>query len=218
MWNNARMLKQIFFPHHLFFVSLYGKKSQEPSTQERSRTTCAEHWFSAAFAGETGPPTLRCHCGSPTALKYLGGIGHTVRRVKELLASHLFQQLEHLTEASALTKVIKDFYSIAQFPGATGCIDCMHIEINSQGGEDAEVFRNCKGYFSINVQASGRSCAMENSNSLFGQHYTCCCFERTINNVLPANALCNSFTLDKYCTPCSLHQFLKACLFSHSLV
>nr|XP_037290833.1 putative nuclease HARBI1 [Rhipicephalus microplus] len=35
----------------------------------------------------------------------------------------------------------------------TGCIDCTHVPIVSPGGENAEVFRNRKGYFSLNVQA-----------------------------------------------------------------
>ncbi|CAH1974756.1 unnamed protein product [Acanthoscelides obtectus] len=34
----------------------------------------------------------------------------------------------------------------------TGSIDCTHIKIQSPGGDDAEVFRNRKGYFSLNVQ------------------------------------------------------------------
>jgi hypothetical protein len=32
-------------------------------------------------------------------------------------------------------------------------IDCTHIKIPSPGRENAELFRNRKGYFSINVQA-----------------------------------------------------------------
>lgn len=44
------------------------------------------------------------------------------------------------------------FYAIAQFPDITGCIDCTHIRIKNPGGPFAEVFRNRKRYFSINVQ------------------------------------------------------------------
>jgi len=33
-----------------------------------------------------------------------------------------------------------------------GSIDCTHIQINSPGGADAELFRNRKSFFSINVQ------------------------------------------------------------------
>ena len=38
------------------------------------------------------------------------------------------------------------------FPGVTGIIDGTHIRIKSPGGPDAELFRNRKDYFSINVQ------------------------------------------------------------------
>ena len=38
-------------------------------------------------------------------------------------------------------------------PGIIGCIDCTHIPISSVGDDDAELFRNRKGYISINVQA-----------------------------------------------------------------
>ncbi|KAH9368281.1 hypothetical protein HPB48_008053 [Haemaphysalis longicornis] len=86
----------------------------------------------------------------------------TVRKVTELIPSHLFERLVHFPEAAALTKVMRDFYNIAQFPGVTGCIDCAHIEINSPGGDNAEVYRYRKGYFSINMQVSDRLCAVEN--------------------------------------------------------
>lgn len=39
--------------------------------------------------------------------------------------------------------------------GVVGCIDGTHIPIPSPGGENAEMFRNRKGTFSINVQAIG---------------------------------------------------------------
>ncbi|KAL1416089.1 hypothetical protein MTO96_028259 [Rhipicephalus appendiculatus] len=45
-----------------------------------------------------------------------------------------------------------EFYKIGKFPGVSGCIDCTHVPIRSPGGDDAEVYRNRKGYFSINVQ------------------------------------------------------------------
>lgn len=45
------------------------------------------------------------------------------------------------------------FYYTAQgIPGIIGLIDGTHIPINSPGGESSELFRNRKGYFSINVQ------------------------------------------------------------------
>ena len=46
-----------------------------------------------------------------------------------------------------------DFWRICAFPNVVGAIDCTHIKIPCPGGENAELFRNRKGYFSINVQA-----------------------------------------------------------------
>nr|CAI5862178.1 unnamed protein product [Callosobruchus analis] len=44
------------------------------------------------------------------------------------------------------------FYQIARFPRCIGVIDCTGVKIQSPGGEIAEIFRNRKCYFSINVQ------------------------------------------------------------------
>ena len=46
-----------------------------------------------------------------------------------------------------------DFWRICAFPSVVGAIDCTHIKIQCPGGENAELFRNRKGYFLINVQA-----------------------------------------------------------------
>ncbi|VEN36090.1 unnamed protein product, partial [Callosobruchus maculatus] len=50
-----------------------------------------------------------------------------------------------------------DFYHISRFPKVNGCIDGTHMRLQSPGGADAEVFRNRKGYFSINTQVVGNS-------------------------------------------------------------
>ncbi|XP_050066520.1 putative nuclease HARBI1 [Aphis gossypii] len=44
------------------------------------------------------------------------------------------------------------FYQISKFPGVTMAMDCTHIPISSPGGEQAEYFRNRKGWMSFNVQ------------------------------------------------------------------
>ncbi|XP_018570980.1 putative nuclease HARBI1 isoform X1 [Anoplophora glabripennis] len=44
------------------------------------------------------------------------------------------------------------FFNIAGFPSVAGCVDGTHIPIASPGGNNAEVYRNRKGYFSLNVQ------------------------------------------------------------------
>ena len=44
------------------------------------------------------------------------------------------------------------FFMRSRLPGVIGSIDCVHIPIQSPGGDDAEIYRNRKCYFSINVQ------------------------------------------------------------------
>ncbi|KAF9799187.1 hypothetical protein SFRURICE_006447 [Spodoptera frugiperda] len=48
-------------------------------------------------------------------------------------------------------------YEIAHFSGVIGCIDCTHIKIRSPRGLSSEVYKNRKGFFSINVQVVARS-------------------------------------------------------------
>lgn len=50
-------------------------------------------------------------------------------------------------------KNYKEFFDIGSFPTVIGTIDCTHIKIKGQGGNDGEIFRNRKQFFSINVQS-----------------------------------------------------------------
>lgn len=78
-----------------------------------------------------------------------------VARVSRLIASKLFTKLVNFpSTATEIDRVMADFYALKNFPGLTGCIDCTHVRIKGPGGPDGEVFRNRKGYFSINVQVS----------------------------------------------------------------
>lgn len=49
-------------------------------------------------------------------------------------------------------RIKSEFFNISSFPNVIGCIDCTHIKIQSPGGSRAELYRNRKGYFSLNVQ------------------------------------------------------------------
>ncbi|KYM93682.1 PREDICTED: putative nuclease HARBI1 [Cyphomyrmex costatus] len=55
------------------------------------------------------------------------------------------------TQAEIRREQLK-FFNIACFPKIIGCIDCTHIRVQSFGGPHGELFRNRKGYFSLNVQ------------------------------------------------------------------
>jgi len=48
--------------------------------------------------------------------------------------------------------MMQQFYSKCGIPGILGAIDCTHVAIQSPGNENAEIYRNRKGYFSVNVQ------------------------------------------------------------------
>lgn len=78
----------------------------------------------------------------------------TIKKVTLLIARNLFRVVVRFPGASKLSSVMWDFYEIAHFPGLTGCIDCTHVRIKIPGGDDAEVYRNRKGVFSVNVQVS----------------------------------------------------------------
>ncbi|KAM7290344.1 putative nuclease HARBI1 [Ixodes scapularis] len=78
-----------------------------------------------------------------------------VERVSRLIAGTLFRRLVKFpSTATDFDRVMLEFYALKKFPGVTGCIDCTHVRIKGPGGPDGEVYRNRKGYFSINVQVS----------------------------------------------------------------
>lgn len=83
-------------------------------------------------------------------------VSRVVKRISALIAETLFPALVKFPDASQMSGVMEEFYKIGKFPGVSGCIDCTHVPIRSPGGDDAEVYRNRKGYFSINVQVSAR--------------------------------------------------------------
>lgn len=51
-----------------------------------------------------------------------------------------------------LQTIQNDFFQQRGFPGVIGTIDCTHVPIANPGGDNAEFYRNRKGWFSINVQ------------------------------------------------------------------
>ncbi|XP_031358403.1 putative nuclease HARBI1 [Photinus pyralis] len=75
-----------------------------------------------------------------------------VRRVSEAIARLYRQYIQMATTPDDMMACQREFFNIASFPRVVGVIDCTHIKIDSPGGEDPEIFRNRKGYFSINVQ------------------------------------------------------------------
>ena len=70
-----------------------------------------------------------------------------------LLSLHLRPKYVRLPATTEERRsVMNTFYSVSGLPGVIGAIDCTHVPIQSPGGDDAEIYRNRKGYLSINVQ------------------------------------------------------------------
>lgn len=67
----------------------------------------------------------------------------------------LYNEFIYFPDYQEHRKIQEDFHAVAGLPGVVGVIDCTHVPIRSPGGEQAEIFRNRKGFFSINVQAIG---------------------------------------------------------------
>lgn len=76
-----------------------------------------------------------------------------IKRVSFQLASLGRTEIKMPQGHEEIIRVCADFYTIRNFPHVVGALDCTHIRITSPGGENAELYRNRKGYFSLNVQA-----------------------------------------------------------------
>ena len=80
-------------------------------------------------------------------------IAARVSRKTAALRSH-FIQFPDRKEVPALQR---KFHALGGIPAIVGAIDCTHIAVRSPGGDQAELFRNRKGYFSINVRVTGHA-------------------------------------------------------------
>lgn len=74
-----------------------------------------------------------------------------IKRVSRALAEKMrnFVRIERTVDEQLNT--IRNFYNIAGFPNVAGCIDGTLIKIASPGKPIAEIFRNRKGFLSLNV-------------------------------------------------------------------
>lgn len=76
-----------------------------------------------------------------------------LHRVTHAIASLRPEYIVIPTSQTEQNDIVSGFYRLAKFPRVIGAIDCTHIKIISPGGENAENYRNRKGWFSINTQA-----------------------------------------------------------------
>jgi hypothetical protein len=76
-------------------------------------------------------------------------VSRIVERVSILLAE---QSRRFIKFPNDLGVVEEQFRQIAGFPHVIGCVDGVHIPIKNPSGPFAEVYRNRKRIFSLNVQ------------------------------------------------------------------
>lgn len=94
-------------------------------------------------------------------------VSRIIARMSRMTAETLFPQLVKLPNANDLASVMEEFYTIARFPGVSGCIDCPHVPITSPGGDDAEVFRCRKAAMARNGFTGHAARSSENFVFLF---------------------------------------------------
>jgi nuclease HARBI1 len=76
----------------------------------------------------------------------------TVHRVTRAIASLRSKYVRFPKTTQEKHDIMHAFFKSSKMPGVLGAIDCTHVPIQSPGGDDAEIYRNRKGYFSLNVQ------------------------------------------------------------------
>lgn len=81
-----------------------------------------------------------------------GTLSRIIIKVTEAIARLCPRFINMPTTQEEIQTCQNRFYEIARFPRVVGCIDCTHVKIESPGGNNSEMFRNRKQYFSINVQ------------------------------------------------------------------
>ena len=82
----------------------------------------------------------------PTVSRVLKDVIHAIAKLKPRFIK--FPDVDEF-------RSIKDaFYAKKGIPGVIGAIDCTHIPIKKPSGDIAELYRNRKGFFSINVQVA----------------------------------------------------------------
>nr|CAH7735089.1 unnamed protein product [Callosobruchus chinensis] len=99
-------------------------------------------------------------CATGTHLSCIGDfagvhystVSRIALRVGTALARHYHRFVKLPQAVEEISAAQLSFYEKARFPRTVGAIDCTHIRIQSPGGEDADVFRNRKGFFSVNSQ------------------------------------------------------------------
>ncbi|KAK9681280.1 DDE superfamily endonuclease [Popillia japonica] len=94
---------------------------------------------------------LACGCFLQTTGDMMGvdksTATRTINKVTRDIARLAINIIKMPSTAEEIDETKHQFYNISKFPRCVGAIDCTHIKIQSPGGNDAENYRNRKGFF-----------------------------------------------------------------------
>lgn len=83
-------------------------------------------------------------------------VSRVIKKVSILIAERLGDFVKFPNTVQGFRMNTTRFYEVDHFPNVSGCIDCTHIKISNPGGDNAEIFRNRKGFFFF--KCSGMCC------------------------------------------------------------
>ncbi|KAF4528500.1 hypothetical protein B566_EDAN016687 [Ephemera danica] len=82
-------------------------------------------------------------------------ISRTIRQVSRVIATNYKEECIRMPNTpQEIHEVMQSFYDIAGMPYTLASVDGSHVCILGRGGEFGELYRNRKGYFSLNIQAA----------------------------------------------------------------
>lgn len=135
------------YSFHVCFLQIEGELEYE-SDRNDSLTPMNQLLIALRFYA-TG--TLQLVVGDLFAV-HKSTVCRAVHRVTKAIARLRPKYVRFPTSDRERHNLMNQFYTASGLPGVIGAIDCTHVPIQSPGGQDAEIYRNRKGYFSINVQ------------------------------------------------------------------
>ena len=93
-------------------------------------------------------------------------VSNLIRKVSMMIARKKNLFIKFPQSREEISKEVQGFYAICQFPGVVGAIDCIHIKVQSPGGNDAELFRNRKVHDARIFENSVLGMRFERGNSI----------------------------------------------------